>query len=246
MFYILSRIFAAVAEPLTYIILAFCLAIFLPSQFKKIRIASVVAAFILLFIFTNPMLYSYAQNSWQPRQSEYTDTTHYDYGIVLGGFGHYDNHSSQVDYQRAIDRLFEAVRYYREGRIDRIIITGDGLTTDSATFYREMQQLFNIPAHDLIREPNARSTRENAQYSAQIIADEHHATIAVFTSAIHLPRARLSFEQEGINATFIPCDYQYRHHNPTIMFIPNPKILVDWADHIHEWIGYISYKITRR
>ncbi len=241
MFYILSRIFAFVAEPLTYIILAFCLAIFLPSKFKKSRITAVLAAFLMLIIFTNPMLYSYAERCWQSPQTETSDTTHYDYGIVLGGFGQYDTDTGNIDYQRAIDRLFYAVRYYREGRINRIIVSGDGLTTDSATFYREMQQLYDIPAHALIREPNARSTRENAQYVAKIIDDD--ACIAVFTSAIHLPRARLAFEQENINATFIPCEFQVRKDYLWFMFTPSPKVLIQWGEIVHEWIGYLSYRL---
>ena len=245
MFFILSRIFVWVAEPLTYIILALLAAIFLPVRFKKIRISCPIIAILLTVVFTNPLLYTHAERSWQATTHDIQDTTHYRYGVVLGGFGQFDSYSHSIDYQRAIDRLFTAVRYYRDGRIDYIIVSGDGLTTDSATFYREMEQLYNIPPHVLIREPLARSTRENAQYVAEIVRQHNNLPIAVFTSAIHVPRSKLAFEQEGIDAVFIPSDYRSRKDNIYNMWMPSPKVLIDWGELIHEWIGYITYKISK-
>lgn len=245
MFFILSRIFAFVAEPLTYIILAFCLAIFLPAKLKKVRLSCAIVAIGLTLFFTNPMIYSSAERVWAPPHQHSNDTTHYDWGVVLGGFGHYDSESGMIDYQRAIDRLFSAVRYYRCGRIDKIVITGDGLTTDSATFYREMEHIFHIPSHDIIREPLAKSTRQNAQCTAQLLKQYNNPRIAVFTSAIHIPRTRLTFQQEGVEATFIPCDYRSRNSNPYIMWMPNFKVLNDWSELCHEWIGYAAYFITK-
>lgn len=245
MFYILSRIFVWVAEPLTYIILALLLAIFLPVRFKRTRLVCTVVAIAMTIIFTNPLLYIYAERSWQTPLDQQHDTTHYDYGVVLGGFGQYDTFSGNIDYQRAIDRLFTAIRYYRNGNIRSIIVSGDGLTTDSLTFYREMQQLYNIPPEALIREPKARSTRENAIYTASILQQHNNPRVAVFTSALHIPRSRLAFEQEGIEATYIPCDYRARKDNIYAMWMPSPKVLIDWGELIHEYIGYITYSVTK-
>lgn len=243
MFYFLSRIFAWVAEPLAYIFICFILAVFLPAKFKRTKLYLAIIAIAMSLIFSNPMLYTYAERSWCPTDMSQSDTTHYDYGVVLGGFGHYDNNTGNIDYHRAIDRLFTAVRYYRQGRIDYILLTGDGLTTDSATFYREMQQLFAIPPQALIREPLARSTRENAQYTARLLQQHNDARIVVFTSAIHMPRTQLTFSQEGVSATYIPCDFRSRSNNFFAMWFPSPKVLADWGDLIHEWVGCVVYRL---
>lgn len=246
MFYILSRIFAWIAEPLAYIFICFILAIVLPRKMRRTRITMAILAVVLFFTFTNPMLYTCAERMWVANVETPDQNAIYDYGVVLGGYSMYDSERNTIEYQKAVDRLIVAVRYLREGRVKQIIISGDGSTeVDSATFYKEMKQVFDLTPAEVVMDNKPRNTRENATKTIELLGDSLAGKrLAVFTSAIHTPRSRLTFEQEGVDATYIPTDFRYRRDNYT-MWMPSVEILADWGKLIHEWVGYVVYAVTK-
>ena len=67
----------------------------------------------------------------------------------------------------------------------------------------------------------------------------------IITSAQHMRRAQYCFKQENINTTAFPtdCTTSYINFNFEYLFLPRIDALEVWETLLHEWIGYIVYKI---
>ena len=102
-----------------------------------------------------------------------------------------------------------------------------------------------VKKEDIILERNSRNTMENAQQTAIIIGADTINKSLLITSGSHMRRAKLCFLKNNLNietystdciSTDIPLTFNY-------LFIPNVQALEKWESLIHEWIGYIIYKI---
>lgn len=59
--------------------------------------------------------------------------------IVMGGFGSMNRETGQMTYMEdRADRLWEAIRLYREGRVRQILITGDPRRSSKTTEARRL------------------------------------------------------------------------------------------------------------
>ncbi len=61
-----------------------------------------------------------------------------------------------------------------------------------------------VPAGAILRERCSFSTKENARYTADLLARRGTTSAVVVTCAWHLPRAMRAFEREGIHAEGLP------------------------------------------
>lgn len=122
-------------------------------------------------------------------------------------------HRPHPDLGNAADRIWHAARLYREGLAPKIIVSGGrspGLEKrkDIQTEAQSMAMLLTdlgIPATALILEEEARSTRENASFTKNLVKNNR---VALVTSAFHMPRSVASFEKEGVNVDAYPTDFQ--------------------------------------
>ena len=119
--------------------------------------------------------------------------------------------------------------------------------------YKEAQIMKNhlvsngIPAHDIIIENNSRNTKENALFSAEILnRDFKNKSVLLITSSLHMNRAIFCFEQAGVEVTAFPTDNTNSNRSFRIeyLLLPNSESFEKWESIIHEWIGYIVYKIV--
>lgn len=243
MFFILSRLFAWIASPLAYIFILFVLAAFLPIKYGKEKTVCSIVAVAMVFFFSNPWLYTQAERLWLRGISVDDGTAHYAYGVVLGGYAEYDDARQTIEYKESIDRLISAVRLYRDERVERLVISGDGsVKADSAVFCREMQKVYSIPPEDIIIDKQARNTRENASGPLALLGDSLlQSPVAVFTSVIHARRAMLCFDRVGVHAVYVPSDYNSRNNEFVDMWCPDFKMFDKWSSLLHEWIGWVVY-----
>ena len=58
-------------------------------------------------------------------------------------------------------------------------------------------------------------------------------------------RAQFCFEKANIKTTAFPtdCTTSYTNFSIEYLFLPRVDAFEVWEDLIHEWIGYIAYKI---
>lgn len=76
-------------------------------------------------------------------------------------------------------------------------------TVEADALAQAMVEL-GVPSDLVIRERCSHSTRENAHYSAKILARRGIKKITLVTSDWHVPRARRHFENEGLDVEAAP------------------------------------------
>jgi len=175
----------------------------------------------------------------------------YDAGIVLGGMIAYDPTLIRPQFDRAIDRLMQAITLYKDGKIRKIFISGcSGSILEKnvleAVLLKDYLIKLGIPDSSIIVEKYSKNTRENALFSKPILDSlNKNGRYLLITSGFHMPRAMGCFKKAGINVTAYSTD---RYSGPRKfvfddMFIPNIGTLGGWNILLHEWIGFITYKI---
>jgi len=247
MFFILSKIFALTASPVTYLIVLVCLA----ALCKRRRIKQVsyfLAVFILLFCSNKWVYNEVVKASAMPYIGKIDTVKTYKYGIVLGGFSSYDPGLHRVDFNENADRLTEAVRLYHKRIIKKIIIAADGSIADipgqqnDPEVLLSMMEEWGVKRSDIILERKARNTRQNAVFTLRLIGDSLLCSPSLLiTSAMHMERSLRCFEKVGIHSvpyvTDVSIDPQYLFTD----IFPDFSLFSKWQGIFHEWIGSFVY-----
>lgn len=99
-------------------------------------------------------------------------------------------------------RLRHAVSLWRQGRANRLVLSG-GVSTHPPAEAEVMYQLARaegVPAACLIREPTATSTLHNATACAALLNPQGWGRVIVVSDRYHLRRALLAFRHCGLDA----------------------------------------------
>lgn len=246
MFFIVSKILVALITPITFILLPFLWAMYKHS--KKWLWVSILA----LFIFGNSIIANYAMMWWErPLVPLSQLEKKYDLGIILTGVTHnrFEN-SDRVHFTRGADRVLHPVQLYKEGYIQKILVSGgSGAVTPGelreAEEIKRVLLLANIPEDDIIVEKESRNTYENAQFTAEIIErDFKDAKLLLITSAFHMRRSEACFEKAGVNFDIFPAHFLGFSPEPGLNLIyPDERNMYLWTILFREWMGLTAYKI---
>ena len=245
MFFIASKLLAFLSKPIIWILILLIIALFYKAQRKKILIISIC----LFYFFSNGFIADEVNRLWEVKR--FTPRLTYDVGIVLGGIADYDKITRAHNFNKNADRLIDAEQLYHKGIIKKIMLSGgNGLLNNDG--YRESEAIRDyllankIPVSDIIIENNSRNTMENAMNSAEILKEKYNnGTYLLITSANHMRRAELCFNKAKLETTAFPtdCTTSYRSTRYDYILLPRVEALQRWQDLIHEWIGYIVYRI---
>jgi len=246
MFYIASKLLAFISKPIIWILLLLISSIIFKSKRKKL----LYITFFTFYFFTNSFIADSCSRLWEiPR---FQPTEKYDVGIVLGGIADYDKITKAHNFNKYADRLMDAEQLYHKGIIKKIMLSGgngvlfnDGYIEANAMRDHLLQN--KIPNEDIIFENTSRNTKENAFNSTKILRNKNFKGKALLiTSANHMRRAQLCFENANLNTTAFPtdCISSYRTKGIQYNIFPRVEALGQWEDLIHEWIGFLVYKVT--
>lgn len=184
-----------------------------------------------------------------PKKSELN--AHYSAAIVLGGMISYDRDHQQIEFQGSSDRILNVLPLYFNGEVDQIIIAGGSgrLLQDQkeAPYLRDYLIDIGVDANDILIEDHSRNTFENAKYSKEVIETyKLKGPFLLSTSASHMRRSIACFEKMQIEVDAFPVDYlsKEREFNPDRLFRPKSHVLKSWNSIIHEWVGFLFYKIA--
>ena len=247
MFFITSKLLAFLIKPIIWIFILIIIAIIFKTKRKKILTYTI----IIFWIFSNGFLADEAARAWEiKKEGTLKITDQYEVGIILGGFSGYDSEIKMLDFNAQSDRMIFAEQLYYQGKIKKILISG-GNGTLINNKYREAKEIKNhlirnkIPEEDIWIENTSRNTYENASNSAKILKEKGVNSILLITSAIHMRRSLFCFEKANIRPTPFSTDYtsKTRKFNLEYMLIPSMEGFIKWQDLIHEYIGYIVYRI---
>jgi uncharacterized SAM-binding protein YcdF (DUF218 family) len=119
--------------------------------------------------------------------------------IVLGADGQPDGLVGSYSYWRCVD----AVRAWREGHFQRIVLSGgpiEGSPYTIASTMRDFLVSSGVPSEAIFLEDRSHSTRENALYTQQLIAGWPGKKV-LLTSDQHMFRALRAFRKVGLDVT---------------------------------------------
>lgn len=200
---------------------------------------------ILLFIFfSNGFIVGKITNLYEAR---YPKPQHYDVGIVLGGYSSYNERTNQIAFGSSGDRLFQAIKLFKEGKIQKILLSSgsanllDTTIKEANLTVRYLKQL-DIPDSVIMIEDRSRNTVENARYSlAMIQKQDPNAKILVITSAWHIPRSRLIFDKiSKSKLDYYPTNFVGKTKYELYDFIlPEGAAFLNWDMLLKEWVGYV-------
>lgn len=126
-----------------------------------------------------------------------------------------------------------------------VLVTGGapgGERISEAEIMRDMlRNEYRVPVRWL--EGRSNNTRENARFSADILAKAGIRRIYLVTHAWHLARAMPEFERAGL--TVVPAGTGYKLHGDleVLDFVPGAPALLNSYLASHEWIGLLWYRL---
>ncbi|MDX2174579.1 MAG: YdcF family protein [Bacteroidota bacterium] len=251
MFFYLSKLLGFLFSPLVwvFILLLYSFKTKVERRAKKLRIVAIV----VLYLCSNSFIVDECFRAYEPTTPDYDlMNTHYDGAIVLGGIGGIDLRLKKINFNYSGDRLFQVLPLYYKKRIDKIIFTGGSGSIEfkdsyEAIYVKKYLLSINFPDSALIIESKSKNTYENAVFTKKIMDSlQMNGSYLLVTSGYHMPRSIAVFKKAG-----------YKNITPYItnrvsgkrrftfdhLLIPNVDALFSLNFLIHEWIGFIIYKL---
>ena len=222
------------------------------KRWKRVCLICCITVFI---VFTNKALVDYVRFLVVKEHSTavISPGKEYELAIVMGGFASMNKETGQMKYEldRA-DRLWEAVRLWKNGKVKRILITGDPTSmiqpdgTSTKELFLQYMEEMGIPRKTFILEQQARNTRENAIFTEEILKKEktEDKGCLLITSACHMKRSLACFGKTGIHPDYMPVN---RYDAPTNInhrvVYPQWEAAIEWQELMNEWLGDLVYRI---
>ena len=178
----------------------------------------------------------------------FADSTGVTWIAVLGSGLRSGEHlpPSSIPVSSGLYRIAEGVRPYHRIPGSRLILSG--YAYDRARSYAEIStqlavQLGVAPSRIDV-EPGPRTTSEEAARARALVGDD---PILLVTSALHMPRAVLLFEAEGVNVTPAPTDHRtFVERGSLTEWLGGFPERVTYADDVmHELLGLLAIRLGR-
>ncbi|HAN79569.1 MAG TPA: hypothetical protein DCQ31_18305, partial [Bacteroidales bacterium] len=162
----------------------------------------------------------------------------------------YSNNYNRAYFNRSVNRITDAIRLYKAGKVKKILLTGGsgrvfGTEFKEALYLNDFLLEIGIPKKDIVIESEARNTAENALFTAEILKTKSYDKLLLITSAFHMRRSEACFKKAGLETTSYSTDFYDQKHNVEFskIIFPDPDALFGWHLLIKEWVGFISYKV---
>lgn len=218
---------------------------------KRKKIALYVGLFLFLFC-GNVWIENEIFMIWESKPIKISELPDYELGIVLTGVTNHDKEPhDRVYFNKGADRVLHTVQLYKLGKVKKILITGGSgrVTGEPISEGTDMKKVFllcGVPDSVIILELYSRNTHENALFTKKMLDS---LTIKgkklLITSAFHMRRSKACFDKEGVETDIFPTDFYggTTTMTPDVWLIPNEKAFGGWQTLLHEWLGYIVYKV---
>ncbi len=221
----------------------------LEGRAKKLRIAAV----LVLYLFSNSFLVDELYRAWEPVTPDYDlMNTKYEGAIILGGIGDIDLRLKKINFSYGADRLFQPLALYHQGRVKRLIFTGGSGSIEfpekrEGLYVQKYLRSIHVPDTALVIESNSKNTYENAINTKRLLDSLHiKGNFLLVTSGFHMPRAMAVFKKAGFeNLTPYVTNRAsgLRRYTFDHLFIPNPGAMHSFEFLLHEWLGFMIYKL---
>jgi uncharacterized SAM-binding protein YcdF (DUF218 family) len=241
----LSKLAALLLSPLGTVLLLLILAV---VSGKRWRRTFTLTALAWLWLWSTPVV-SDALQGWVEAQAaqagprEATAVPPAPMIIVLGGAVGSARPPGRPypDLTAASDRVWHAARLYHAGKSPRILLSGgsirDGIPGEAHAM-RQVLLALGVPDAALWLEDRSTDTTANAAHSAALLRQQGIQQAILVTSALHMPRAKLQFEQTGLQITAAPTDFEITNEPLDLLaLLPSADALGGAARALKEIIG---------
>ena len=141
----------------------------------------------------------------------------------------------------SLERLVYGARLARQTHLP-VLISGSRLEASSMRDF--LHQDLGVTARWV--ENRSRDTHENAQFSAVILARAGVHKVVLVTSAAHMARAVVEFNQAGIDTLPAPAAMWTRRDSGVLAYVPNADALVRSQRAFYEALGRMVQKVQIR
>jgi uncharacterized SAM-binding protein YcdF (DUF218 family) len=252
MFFLLSKLFHFFILPFSWVFILFILGLI--SKKTECKRRFFITSFCLMFFFSNTVIFKEFARLWEVNAKKLDNMKHYEVGIVLGGMAEYNNDAKRLSIRRGADRIWQAISLYKRHKLDVILISGDdGLVFDrnlkEAIRFKNELMKWGIPDSALLIETKSKNTYQNARYSVRLLRSKYGKmpSCLLITSALHMKRSKACFDKLGIRLGTFSTDHftgPTRNYHWDEYFVPNVSTMANWEGLIHEWIGFMAYKLA--
>lgn len=242
MYFILSKVLLCLIYPFTWVCVLLALAIF--AKNKPRRRKYLIAAVVVLYVFSNAGLSITVTHAWDVNQQP-DPNRKFSTAIVLGGFSGEDD-KGNGRFNWAADRFIQGLRLYNTRVVSHVLITsGNGNLNPSgyreATWAKGQMRQMNVPDSALLIESNSKNTIENAKFSLVLLNQRRiKGPYLLVTSAFHMRRSLMIFKKEKIDVA--PCTANIIGSDRLQFddwFIPSSEALSHWNLYLKEMVGYV-------
>lgn len=239
-------------------------AIFCRSAKTKNRILWLIFAFIL--ICGNKLPGALLIRQLEKAYPAYDGTQKADVIVVLGGGTITKSAPRQiVEVNGGGDRVTYAVKLYRGGAADKILLGGsyirwrdgdvisENAPSSPASEMAELMEMFGVPDEALLIQDRSLNTAEEAEEDAKILSEMGFNRIILVSSATHMRRAVPLFEKQGLVVIPAPTDYSFSDQEwenflrfdaatAYTFIIPSLGNMESLQNAVKEYLGYYVYK----
>jgi len=248
-FFFLIKRLEFLLQPFTWALVLLALAWYTANPYRRRRLIG--AALGILLFFSNSFIVDECYRWWEVEITQFHEL---DPGIrtaiLLGGGLSYDQTVDRVNYGSSSDRYIQVLEPYHRGLIDRIVVVGGPANyLEPETREGDMLQRFLLTAGvaegDIIVERESLNTYENALYSKPILEQLGERRFLLVTASTHMRRAVACFNHQGIEVQSYATQKKVgiRRWEPDYLLVPMADNFGKWASLVHEWIGFVSYKV---
>ena len=241
--YVLAKLLAAVVSPLgcALVLGGFSLLAGAGGCSRLARWVGVCAlAWLLAWSMpaTNNWVVGQVEGPWRPVAIE--DLPELDVAVVLGG-GVAPGKDSVCcpDLEDGADRVWLGSRLQLSGKAKLLLLSGGagGNGRSEAQGMRVFAYALGVAPEHILLEETSRNTAENARFSAELLRERGVGRVLLVTSAMHMARAKVFFEREGIKVIPVATDYRQTSVRGLLAWIPTTRALNDSADAIKELVA---------
>ncbi|MFN0293249.1 YdcF family protein [Pedobacter helvus] len=246
MTFFLSKFLLFIIRPLVWLSVLAIYSLFSKNKRNKKRALTVLI--VLLLFLSNQFILGEVARLYEPSQPV---LTHYEVGLLLGGFSSYNEQIKSLKSEYSGDRLTQTLKLYHQGKIDRILMSGGNgsfleKNPPEAIYAAAYLNAVGVPDSALIIEKESRNTKENFAYADKLlkVLNKPNPKILVITSAWHIPRTKLLAEKQRLkNVSYYPTNSLSDNYSFEDYLLPQAKAIMGWELLIKEWVGYFTTKI---
>lgn len=243
-----------IISPITWMIAALLSGLLMHN--RKLRMLFLTLAVLLFMFFTNPWIYAefnYRSFGTRPQSTMSKDKT-YEVAIVMGGFSNFNIQTGTLNFigDRA-PRLWDAVKLYKDGRVKRLLITGDPSiqiredNADTSDRFLDYMKTMGVPDSAIILEKKALNTQQNARFTHEILNRQHIplSECVIITNASHMGRALRCFSKFGKEPAYyaVSCPLRPTGFSHRSLY-PRWSTAVEWESMLNESVGSLAYALA--